>query len=257
MSLGAKQAKFSQYTPPDVQGLRGGQLGLLNGILSNGAGSQQFQNIFGNLGNPATALQRQSTNGISQYLNQPAPEQRAFDISLPAIQNILAGKPGQGIIDALQPSFQKNLAQANQAGGRFSSGNMALRGNAVNDFNLLAAQAAQQGQQTQLQAAQQLGLLGQAAGQNPFQRLQGAFGIGAQEAGQNDLQTQRQLAVLMQLLGAGQQTALNGPVVQTQQASGGLGGFLGGLLGTGLGALTGGVGSALGGQLGSYIGRKF
>lgn len=254
MSLGSKPATFQQITPPDLQGQRGHQIDLLNSLFSQGSGAgSQFGQMFGNLGNPSTALQRQSTGGIGQFLNMPAPEQRALDAASPALQGILGSNPGQGIMDALQPRFDRNLAQANQQGGRFGSANAILRSNALNDFNLLGAQAAQQGQQAQLQAAQILGMLGGQAGQNPFQRMLGAYGVGQQEAGQQDQETQRRLQLMMQLLGVGQQAALGGPTVQTQNASGGLGGALGGLLGAGLGSFFGQFGSAAGGKVAGKI----
>lgn len=195
------------------------------------------------MGSPATALQRQSTGGISQYLNQPAPEQRAFDMANPALGNILGSAPGQGVIDALQPTFQKNLAQANQQGGRFGSSNAILKSNALNDFNLLGAQAAQHGQDTQLQAAQIMGMLGNQAGQNPFSRLLGAYGVGSQDAGQQDLYTQRHLQLLQGLLGMSAGAATNVPTVQTQAAQPGLLGILGGILGQGAGAAAGAWGA--------------
>lgn len=222
MSLGSKPAKFEQYTPPDLQGQRGHQINLLNSLFGgSGNGTAdvaggQFAQMFGDLSTPASALQRQSGNGISQFLNQPAPEQRAYDQANPALMSILGSAPGAGIMDALQPHFDRNLALANQQGGRFGSANAVLRSNALNDFNLLGAQAAQQGQQTQLQAANILGVLGGQAGQNPFSRLLGAYGVGQQDAQQADQGTQRRLQILMQLLGVGQQASLGGPTVETK-----------------------------------------
>lgn len=247
MSLGSKEAKYKQFVPDDLKGLRAQQLQLLQGLLSSGGAN--LEGFFGGLGSQSTPLQRQATGGISQFLNQMAPEQRAMDVSLPALQNILGGAPGQGIMDALQPQFQRNLSAANQQGGRFGSANAILRSRAVEDFNLLGAQAAQQGVNQQLQAAQVLGMLGGQAGQNPFQRLMGAAQVGQQDAQQMDLETQRRIQLLATLLGTAQQTAFNLPIVQTQQASGGLLGGLGGLLGAGLGAFAGGAGSAIGGRL--------
>lgn len=61
--------------------------------------------------------------------------------------------PGQGVVDAYQPIFQRNLALAQDTGPRFSSGNAMLRGQALNDYNMFAQQALQQGYQTQLQGA--------------------------------------------------------------------------------------------------------
>lgn len=204
-------AQYGQPIPQDIQGLRKQQIDFLSNVLGGGKGIDSF---FGPMSSPTTGLQRQATGGISQFLNQPAPEQRAMDISLPALQNILNGKPGQGVIDALQPTFDRNLASANQQGGRFGSSNAILRSRALEDFNLLGAQAAQQGQQSQLQAAQVLSLLANSAGQNPFQRLQGAYGIGQADAQQGDLETQRRLQIMMALLGAGQGAAFNIPFVQ-------------------------------------------
>jgi hypothetical protein len=139
-------------------------------------------------------LQRQATGGISQFLNQPAPEQRAFDIASPGLQEILQGGG---------PQFERDLSLANQQGGRFGSANAILRGEA---FRNLYNQRDQ--------AAQTLGMLASSAGQNPFQRLLGGYGAGQQEAQQSDIETQRRLQLLMQLLGVGQQSTLNLPVTQ-------------------------------------------
>ena len=173
----------------------GGGVGQNNAFLSGAANPlDRLQSFFGTLGSPQTDLQRQSVSGISQFLNQPAPEQRALDISLPALQGILTG---QG------PQFERDLSLANQQGGRFGSANAILRGEALrNLYNQRES------------AAQTLGMLSSAAGQNPFQRLAGAFGVGQQQAGQNDIETQRRLQLLMSLLGTAQQTAFNVPITQ-------------------------------------------
>lgn len=189
----------------------------------------RIESYFGNLGVPVTGLQRQSLDAIGKYLNQPAPEQRALDISLPALQGILNGKPGEGIINALQPSFERNLASANQQGARFGSANAILKSRAVEDFNLLGAQAAQQGIQQQLAAADALRLLGESAGNNPFQRLAVGYGIGGQEAAQNDIATQRFLQILLQQLGTAQSASLGVPSVQQPN---GFANFLGGVTST-------------------------
>lgn len=257
MSLGSKPAEYQQLTAPDLQGQRGHQISLLNSLFDQGTGADSpFGQMFGNMGSAPSALQRQSSMGIGQFLNQPAPEQRAFDQANPALQSILGSNPGAGIMDALRPHFEQNLALANQQGGRFGSANAILKSQAVNDYNLLGAQAAQQGQQAQLQAAQILGVLGGQAGQNPFSRMLGAYGVGQQDAAQQDLGTQRRLQMLMQLLGVGQQAALGGPTVQTKEASPGWGGILGSALGTGLGAMFGGVGAGIGGSIGGKIGGQ-
>jgi hypothetical protein len=285
MSLGGQPTQ--QYVPPDLQGFRGQQIGLLQALLGMPTGGQQqggggpgagafpwlgggqqrgagqagvaqgagmvqggdvltrLGSFFGDLGTPTNGLQRQATGGIEQFLNQPAPEQRAMDVSMPALQGILNGKPGEGIMNSLQPHFQRNLDSANQVGGRFGSGNAILRSRAVDDFNMLGAQAAQQGQQTQLQAAQMLNLLASSAGNNPFQRLMGAYGVGQQNFQNADLETQRRLQLLGGLLGTAQGLAFNQPVI-AGQSGGGWGGLLGTLAGSFLGPIGGAVGGAVG-----------
>src|SRR5688500_14736338 len=100
MSLGGKAAQYSQApVPKDLQGLRGGQIDFLSSLLKPG-GFAGLEGMFGQLGNPSTALQRQSTAGISQFLNQQAPEQRALEASMPMLQSIMGSAPGQGIMDA-------------------------------------------------------------------------------------------------------------------------------------------------------------
>lgn len=258
MSLGGRPAQFQQLTPQGVGGpggLQQQQVDFLSALMRPGFGAPGggLEQFFGGLGSPTTPLQRQSTDAIGAFLRQPSPEERALQTSMPMLQNILDSRPGQGIMDALQPQFQRNLASANQQGGRFGSANAIMRGRALEDFNLLGANAAQQGQQTQLQAAQMLSMLANNAGQNPFARLMGAYGVGQQGAQQDDLETQRRIQLLAGLLGQAQGAAFNNPWTQTKAASGGLGGFLGSLAGLGLGAFTGGLGSAAAGALGGKI----
>jgi len=127
-------------------------------------------------------------------LRQPTPEQRALDISLPALQAMLTGTG---------PQFNEDLNLANQAGGRFGSANAILRGEAFrNLYNM------------RTQVAQTLGLLGQGAGQANRGLAGQAFSVGQQQAQQGDIETQRRLQILMQLLGVGQQTAFNVPIQQ-------------------------------------------
>jgi hypothetical protein len=220
------------------QSMTGGQTpqqGPGGGLLDD-----RLQSYFGNLGVNQSGLQNQATTGISRYLNQQSPEQRALESAYPflqgatgnqqgtlggfynqnlqnpqaggaggdvesslqqfmqtggfggqggqgglsdqlqaAIGNLLAGggasatqgqiagssalqklansNPGQGVVDALNPLFSRHLAEANQEGGRFGSANAIMRSRAVDDYNLLAQQALQQGVTQQIQAASQLG----------------------------------------------------------------------------------------------------
>jgi len=243
MSLGSKPAEFQTAVPPDLQNLRGGILGMLQSFLGP-EGGKNLDAFFGNMASPETGLQTQSIEQFLKSLQGPAPEQQAFDTANPAIQAILNGKPGQQIIDALQPTFDKNLAKANDQGGRFSSGNAILKSNALNDFNLLGANVAQQGQQTQLQAAQILSMLGEKAGQNPFSRLMGAYGVGQNQAQQNDLYTQRHLQLLNGLFGMGAGAAFNVPTVQTKPYDPGF-----------FGTLLNGLSGAASGAAGAYVGK--
>lgn len=212
--------------PQDQRGLRSNQLNLLNSIFQ---GNGQLPGMFGQVGMPQSDLQRQSAGDIGQFLRQPAPEQRALDVAMPGLQEILQGGG---------PQFERDLSLANQQGGRFGSANALMRGEAFrNMFN------------ARNEAANTLGFLSQAAGQNPFQRLMGGFGVGQQQAQQGDVETQRRLQILMQLLGVGQQTALNAPI----QQGGGIGGFLGQLLGLAGGAFGGQFLGGLGGNAADKI----
>lgn len=169
----------------------------------------------------------QGADALGTMLRQPTPEQRALDISLPALQAMLTG---QG------PQFEQDIGLANQQGGRFGSGNAILRGEALrNLFNM------------RTQVANTLGLLSQGAGQANRGLAGQAFGVGQQQAGQADLETQRRLQVLMQLLGVGQQTAFNVPI----QAGKGFMDYLAPILGIAGGfALGGPAGAVAGSQLG-------
>lgn len=174
--------------PRDIRGVRQQQLGyLLN--------PNSFLQTLGGLGSPQSGLQLQGADALGTMLRQPTPEQRALDISLPALQAMLTGTG---------PQFEQDLALANQQGGRFGSANAILRGEALrNLYNL------------RNQTAGTLGLLSQGAGQANRGLAGQAFGIGQQQAGQADLETQRRLQILMQLLGVGQQTAFNVPIQQS------------------------------------------
>ena len=169
----------------------------------------------------------QGADALGTMLRQPTPEQRAFDISLPALQSMLTGAG---------PQFEQDIGLANQQGGRFGSGNAILRGEALrNLFNM------------RTQVANTLGLLGQGAGQANRGLAGQAFGVGQQQAQQADIETQRRLQILMQLLGVGQQTAFNVPI---QAGGGGIGSVLGGLGGLLLG---GPFGAAAGNWLGNKL----
>lgn len=114
-------------------------------------------------------------NSQTQQMLSQNPEGQAFDIGKSILQGpggiFGSGGGGQGVMQALQPLFQQNLkfglnALTNSVPSVQNSG-AAIEGadvtsRALNDYNLLAAQALQQGQQNTLGG---LGILGQLAGQ--------------------------------------------------------------------------------------------
>lgn len=237
-TLAGGQGQTQAAVPPDLVGPRRDTLALLRYLLGYGAGgggggnyasgiknpgrgapnqaggglpqfgdpTGRLESFFGKLGMPQSDLQRQAGNGISQFLNSPAPEQTALD----TINKILGQNPGQGMLDALQPRFQQNLSAANAQGPRFGSGNAILKSRAVDDYNLLSQQALQQGVQQQIQAAQVAQMLGDAL----FNRQVAAYGVGKDQAGQADIETQRRLQILMNLLGVQQSSTLGLPLQQ-------------------------------------------
>lgn len=213
--------------PKDIRGIRQQQIGYLQN-------PQSFLQLLGGLGSPQSALQMQGADALGNMLRQPTPEQRALDISLPALQSMLTGTG---------PQFDQDLSLANQQGGRFGSANALLRGEAFrNLYNL------------RNQVAQTIGLLGQGAGEANRGLATQAFGVGQQQAQQGDIETQRRLQILMQLLGVGQQAAFNVPIQQSPSFLQQLAPFIG----TGLGALLGGPpGAALGGAAGNQFATSF
>ena len=221
MPLGAVKAAFqpgqpTALVPKDVRGLRQQQLGFL-------LNPNSFLQTLGGLGSPQSGLQMQGADALGTMLRQPTPEQRALDISLPQLQEMLTGTG---------PQFERDIALGNQQGGRFGSANAIMRGEAFrNLYNM------------RTQVAQTLGMLGQGAGQANRGLAGQAFGMGQQQAQQGDIETQRRLQILMQLLGVGQQTAFNVPISQSpsmfQQVAGLAGSilpFLGGMGGGGAAA---------------------
>lgn len=190
-------------------------------------------------GVPTSDLQRQGTNSLLQYLSMPAPEQRAMDIAMPALQQMLTGTPGSDVLDPLRAVANRNLNDSlgqmtATAPGRWNTAALYNQGQArtraEQDFNLLASQIMEQGRQRQLQAANTLGVLANTAGNAPFQRLGQATELGQAQTGmslQNQQFGQQQqlqgLMAILQLLGG---PTFGGPF--TQGASG-WENFLGGL----------------------------
>lgn len=178
--------------PADMAPLRADVLKLLQSFLSPGAfeqGGQGSNFFFGGM------------NGAKQLLNAPSPEMKTFETARPILEGMLTGTG---------PQFERDIASANQQGGRFSSGNAILRGEALrNLFN----------QRTQ--TAQTLGALAGQAGSAQWDRTMAA--------------QSQMLQLLIGLLGMGGQATLGLPVQNDK-------GLLGDLLKTGITTMAAGGG---------------
>lgn len=240
--LGGSKRKTQAAVPPDLVGPRRQQIALLQYLLGYGGGGPgaspmgrggkgaswtggldingpggmelpgmgdptgRLESFFGGLGVPQSDLQRQASGGISEFL-KTNPEAKAFE----ALNQILGTNPGTSTMNALQPQFERNLSAANAAGPRFGTANAIAKTRAVDDFNLLSANALMQGVQQQIQASEALRALGDSA----FNRLTGAYGVGKDEAAQADIATQRRLQLLQYLLSTMQSATLGLPLQQT------------------------------------------
>jgi len=218
---------------PDINmgGTGGGQVPTQGGGMQTP--QQRLESFYGPLGAQQSPLQQQGSQAFSYLLNQPTPEQRAAEISLPQLQQNLTGNAstqgainglmglqngagadvegrlgqigqrpitgtssmdgilqwlasgqggqgsfspsnvgiaelqqlagqnsGVGVMNALDPMFQRSLAAANQQGGRFGTSNALLRGQALENNQMLAAKAMLEGAGIQTQAASALGNTG-------------------------------------------------------------------------------------------------
>lgn len=164
-----------------------------------------------------------------------------FGAAQSSMEKLLATNPGMQGMDALRPLLDRNLAAANQQGGRFGSANAILRSRAVDDNNLLAAQMYQKGVDQQIGAAGQYGQMGSS--------LIGARGMGAQGLlGVGQGRMSQQQAAAQGMLGVGQGRLQQG--LGAAQGQLGVGqGMLGvgqGMLGVGQGRLEQGLGAAQG-----------
>ena len=224
--------------PPGQSQLNQGYMSMIGGGQGFGSNSP-FSTLLGltqGMNGGTSGLQRQAT-GTDQYSNQMSPEMRAMSVAMPALQNILSGAGQASGLNALQPVFQQNLAQAgnqltaNAPGGRFSSGMLqaqaGLGQKSLNDFNLLAQQMLQQGMSNQIGAANSLNGLGNSAGQAQMQALQMLLGPALQNIFSGTMQQQQSglqqglgvgssLAQLMMLLGNQPNTGANFTVPQLQ-----------------------------------------
>lgn len=216
---------------PNVAGTGGGEVPQTGGGMQTP--QQRLESFYGPLAAQPTPLQQQGSQAFQYLLNQPTPEQRATDITLPQLQQNLQGNPstqgainglmglqsgagadvegrlgqigqrpitgtdsmdailqwlaggqggqgsfspsnvgiaelqqlagqnaGTGVMNALDPMFQRSLAAANQQGGRFGTSNALLRSQALENNQMLAAKAMLEGAGIQTQAASALGNTG-------------------------------------------------------------------------------------------------
>lgn len=184
--FGPKKQGAQSNTPGDLTGLRKQNIDFLTSLMgAPDAGSRNkiLENFFG----PLQSQQQTEASGILSGIGKDN---------------------GASVIAALQPQYQKNLALANQSGGRFGSANALMRASAANDFNVLGAGIANQAQDRRMSAAGMLGALGQQL-------------------------TANRVGLLNQLLSTGQSTSLGNPVTTTPsgtQQGASLGGGIGDIL---------------------------
>ena len=139
---GNKGAKAQ--VPADMRGLRKQNIDLLSQLLSPGA--------FNSGGAGRNFFFQGGSQGASQFFDAPSPEMKTMETLMPMLEGMMTGSG---------PQFERDIAMANTSGGRFSSGNAIMRGEALrNLFN-------QRGQ-----TAQTMGMLSQNAGQAQMARQQ-------------------------------------------------------------------------------------
>jgi hypothetical protein len=179
-------------------------------------GTGGVENLGPNM--PQLSGQQASGMGMLGSLLGNNPELDAFTaMRQQMLQAGGAGMNGQGVVNAMQPVFQQNLRfglneLANRVPSVRNSGaaieGADLTSRALNDFNLAAAGALQNGQQTQLQGFGTLGQLASNAGNGQFGRALQAGQLSTQRdlgMGQLGLQAQQQqwnqsVGATMQLL---------------------------------------------------------
>lgn len=172
------EQRASEITLPQLQQNLSGNAstqGAINGLmgLQSGAGAD-VEGRLSQIGQgPITG-----TSQMDAILQQLGGAGGGFNFSgsglgIPELQRLAASNPGQAVMDALNPTFQRNLATANQTGGRFGTSNALLRDRALEDFNLQSANALQRGVDQQITAASNLGQVG--TGQDDL-RLRGLLG---------------------------------------------------------------------------------
>lgn len=231
LSMPSPEQRASEITLPQLQqGLSGNPQtqAATNGLmgLQTGAGAD-VEGRLSQIGDrPITGF-----GDLDQILQQLGGGQNGAinfnpgGAGMDILSRLAQSNPGQGVVQALDPTYQRGLAAANQEGGRFGSGNAILRSRALDDYNLAAQNAMQRGVDQQTTAAQALGQLGLGGDQLRLQGLLGGQGnqlealrmaiSGSQGLDQSALQALNSLGGL-RLQGQGQQA-------QNLQAAGNLG----------------------------------
>ncbi len=253
--LSALQPQFQQNLAMADQA--GGRFGTANAygrsqavndynLMASQALQQDLARRAGLAGNLASATGASAANQNATRLGAGQLGQQG---QLGALDALLrggqaSGQLTQGAAGLLGQAGQQGIG--NQMGAATTLGNFAQQGlgNQQNVAQILNQLGGLQ-QQGQLGAGGLLGQLAGQSGQNDFSRLLGAYGVGTQGAQQNDVETQRNLGILLQQLGAMQGATLGAPV-QTSPSGAQQGAQLGGSIGSLL-ALLGATGQ-LGGQ---------
>lgn len=160
--------------PGDMKGLRAQNIDLLSQLLSPGA--------FNSGGAGRNFFFQGGSQGASQFFDAPSPEMKTMETLMPMLEGMMTGSG---------PQFERDIALANTSGGRFSSGNAIMRGEALrnlfnqrgqtaNTMGMLAGQAGKSQMDRQQMFAQLMaGLLGmgtQSTMQFPVENSTGFFG---------------------------------------------------------------------------------
>lgn len=157
--------------PKELQPLRNNMLAMLQAFLKPGAfdtGGAGANFFYG------------GRNPLEQMLNSASPERQTYDTARPILEGMLTGTG---------PQFERDIALANAQGGRFSSGNAIMRGEALrNLFNMRG------------QTAQTLGALAGSAGSADWDRQYAALN--------------QRLQLLAGLFGQGTQATLQLPITK-------------------------------------------
>lgn len=209
-----KQQATGQQTAP-MPGLYNPLQNLLQGVLGG-------QNPFAQSYQPSALQQQAGASYQNAVTNQSNGLQDLMGKLNSGYGGIMNSNSYQGILDASQPVFQRNMQMGadtlRQAGPRFNSNTERLVGQqgqqAMQDYNLFANQAFQQSQQNQLGAMNGLaqGTLG---GYNSMGNLLSGFGNYAnQQAGQGLQQNQMNNQILSQLLGIAGGLGAGTPIYQ-------------------------------------------